>query len=411
MSDLSHVAMTQKELQTKKLPDAPGVYQFLGPKKEILYIGKATSLRDRTRSYFSDDLINTRGPRLVDMITKSVDVYWIETDSVLEALILEANLIKKHLPPYNTREKDGKSFNHVVITEEEYPRIFLERERSLSHREKLGYKVKKAFGPYPSGGSLAAAMKIIRRIFPYRNKQSKDSVHDRFYKQLHLAPETGSEEAKKAYQKVVRNISLLFQGKKSQIIKSLEREMKSVAKKLEFERAGRIKSKIFALQHIQDVSLLTRENIHAGSGFRIEAYDIAHMGGQNMVGVMVVLDGGVPDKSSYRKFIIRSVDRANDTAALTEVLVRRFRHDDWPAPDLVVVDGGEAQLRVGQEVVRTMGIEVPVVSVVKDERHKPKAIKGRKVLTEKHKDAILLANNESHRFALSFHVQKRRLKK
>ena len=107
----------QKELlQELKLPDSPGVYFFRGPKKEILYIGKATSLRDRVRSYFSNDLMATRGPRIVDMVTRAQTVTHEETDSVLEALILEANYIKKHMPPANTLGKDDRSFNFVVIT-------------------------------------------------------------------------------------------------------------------------------------------------------------------------------------------------------------------------------------------------------------------------------------------------------
>ena len=140
--------MTSQELQRIDLPDAPGVYFFLGPKKEILYIGKATSLKDRVRSYFGKDLIKTRGPRLVMMVSSAVDIRYVETQSVLEALMLEASQIKKHLPPYNTSEKDNKSFNMIVLTDEEYPQLLIYRSRNLAHWSTLskGVKILESFG-------------------------------------------------------------------------------------------------------------------------------------------------------------------------------------------------------------------------------------------------------------------------
>ena len=110
--------MTSQQLKKFKLPDTPGVYLFKKAKNTI-YIGKATSIRDRVRSYFSKDLIGARGPLLVDMVFQASKVDFIKTDSVLEALILEADLIKKFQPKYNTKEKSDKSFNYVCITKEE----------------------------------------------------------------------------------------------------------------------------------------------------------------------------------------------------------------------------------------------------------------------------------------------------
>lgn len=125
--------MTSQEFKERveKLPDEPGVYFFLGKNKEILYIGKATSLRDRVRSYFGADVIQTRGRLIVDMVLLACDIDFTKTDSVLEALLLEANLIKTHQPKYNTKEKDNKSYNYVVFTHEDFPKILTVRGRTL----------------------------------------------------------------------------------------------------------------------------------------------------------------------------------------------------------------------------------------------------------------------------------------
>lgn len=143
--------MNIQDFKHLKLPEAPGVYFFKDIKEEILYIGRATSLHDRVYSYFSNDLIATRGPLLVDMVTKASTVDFIQTDSVLEAIILESNEIKKYLPYFNTKEKDNRSYNFVVITDEEFPRVVIARGRTLDKLDEkdLGFKIKYQFGPYP----------------------------------------------------------------------------------------------------------------------------------------------------------------------------------------------------------------------------------------------------------------------
>ena len=401
-----------------KPPDKSGVY-FFKKGKNILYIGKATSLRDRIKSYFSKDLINTRGPLILDMVFKADNIKWKVSQSVLEALILEANLIKKHQPYYNTREKDDKSFNYVVITDENLPKVLIIRGSNLEHRV-----FNKIYGPYTSGTQLREALKIIRKIFPFLDDKSKNYME--FYRQINLVPDL---EDKKMYLQNIRNIKLFFSGKKKQIFKNLKKEMKGYAKLHEFEKAGEIKRQLFALQHINDIALLRaasreQENFprsslpgvpggsHTDKNFpvlvrRIEAYDIAHMGGKNMVGVMVVVEDGEPTKSEYKKFKIRTQSGANDTGALAEVLERRLAHKEWAYPDLIVVDGGTAQLNAGQKVLEKLSasrrIKIPIVSVVKDERHKPKAIMGNGEFATKYKRAILLANSEAHKFAIAYH--------
>jgi excinuclease ABC subunit C len=143
--------------------------------------------------------------------------------------------------------------------------------------------------------------------------------------------------------------------------------------------------------------------------YRIEAYDIAHMSGKNMVGAMVVIQNGEPDKAEYRKFKIRTIDRSNDVGALREVLQRRFNHDEWQMPNIIVVDGNEAQRKVAEEILceKSGTQNISVVAVVKNEHHKPNAIIGKPEIVDKYKKEILLANNEAHRFVIAYHKKLR----
>ncbi len=388
--------MDIKYLKKTKLPDKPGVY-FFKSKKGILYIGKATSLKDRVKSYFGKDLIETRGALLVDMVFRADKIDWQETDSVLEALILEANLIKKHQPYFNTKEKDDKSFNYVCITKEKLPKVVVVRGKELQEQQSF----KNIFGPYPNGFQLREAIKIVRRIFPFLDDKSKNYLE--FYKQINLVPDL---EDRKLYSQNIKNIKLFFSGKKKQIFINLKKEMKSYAKLRQFEKAGEIKRQLFALQHINDVALLKQENF-AVSSTRIEAYDIAHMGGKNMTGVMVVVSNGEVNKNEYRKFKIRTQSNANDTGALKEVLERRLAHTEWAYPGFIVLDGSTAQINVAKKVLQKMNLEIPIVAVVKDERHKPKDILGSSDIVKKYKQEILLANSEAHRFAIAYHKKMR----
>lgn len=411
MTVLNHKTSNGVNKITTKLPNSPGVYIFRGyvqdanhliRRRAILYIGKATSLRTRVASYFRRELITTRGPIIVGMVEVAKSVDYIETDSVLEALILEAHLIKKHQPPYNTKEKDNKSFNYVVITKEEFPRVITMRGRELETSLK---EIKYSFGPFPQGSVLREALNIVRKIFPFRNKCKVGQGKPCFDAQIGLCPGVCSGATSKTeYAKTIRRIKLFFEGKKKTLISGLECEMKQSAKNLKFEEAGRIKKMIFALNHIQDVALLKSdfEKRTSATAFHIEAYDVAHISGTNTVGVMVVIEDGEPKKNEYRKFKIKTSTN-DDNASLREMLERRFTHTEWLMPKLIVVDGGKAQVNTAEKALKQWGVSVPVVGVVKDERHKPKGFLGNKTIIESHDRAILLANNEAHRFAIAYH--------
>jgi excinuclease ABC subunit C len=205
-------------------------------------------------------------------------------------------------------------------------------------------------------------------------------------------------------------IQLLPESRKPVEVKELKKEMLSLANKQKFELANVLKQKVFALEHIQDISLIKRdlENNVIGEEFRIEAYDVAHISGASMVGVMTVVTNSSSDKSAYRKFIIKGFDKANDAGALREILTRRFGHPEWGVPNAIVVDGNLIQVNVAKEVLKNLSLDIPIIAVTKDERHRPKAISGPKEIVEKNKYAILLANNEAHRYAITFHKTRRK---
>ena len=408
------LSMQLSDFNKLNLPDQPGVYTFRDDKNRPLYIGRATALCDRVKSYFRADVITSRGPRIVDMVTKAHTVTWQTTDSVLEAILLEAELIKRYQPYYNIDERDDKSSNYIIITEEEWPRVFLARARDLDQQIKerrVPYKIKKRYGPFPEAGLIKEAMKILRRLFPFRDKKAVDPKHEAFYRALGQSPNrvAGDEEARQLYLRTIRHLMLFFSGKKGKLQAELKRTMKACAKEMRFEDADRAKRLLYALDHINDISLIKREANAGFSGarpFRIEAYDIAHLGGTNVVGVMVVSVNGQPDKDEYRKFKI-SRQANDDIAGLQEILERRLNHPEWPYPDLIVVDGSKTQASHAEAVLRSRRIQIPVVAVTKDERHKADKLVGNPDITKRYRNEVIQINAEAHRFAIAYHRKRR----
>lgn len=406
--------MERQQLDDLQLPDQPGVYTFRDARGKPLYIGKATSLRDRVRSYFASDLREARGDAIVRMVGEATDVTWQETDSVLEALVLEANEIKRRQPPYNVRERDDKSFNYVVITKEAYPQVLRIRGRELATRWDES-EIKYTFGPFPHGAQLKEALRLIRKIFPFRDskctpaREQKRGPRPCFNRQIGLCPGVCTGEVStREYGRTIQHLRLFFQGKKSQLLERLERDMHAAAQREQFEQAAEVRRQIYALQHIQDVSLLKHDVERQSSSRRIEAYDVAHTAEQERVGVMTVVSDGQPQKGDYRKFKIRRRG-GGDTGALTEILQRRLEHPEWPYPQLIVVDGGKAQVNATLSTLTDRGMTTPVVGVVKDEKHRPREIIGADAQTRAQREReILLANSEAHRFALTFHRHRRR---
>ena len=410
--------MQREALKTYDLPDCPGVYLFTqgkGRAKKILYVGKATSLRDRVRSYFDIDLIATRGPRIVDMVTRADGLMHETTPTVLEALVREAALIRLHEPPANAMGKDDKTFLYAVITDEEIPRVLAIRGAEIDFKAKTSgaLKLKAIHGPFPSGYQLREGLRLIRRIFPFFDTPKPVGQGSKFVKgKVEFNRQIGQyprDLDRKSYMRSIRNVSLFLSGRVKALRTTLTREMKQAAKEERFEDASEIKRQLFALDHIQDVSLIKEDREDRLPGPRIEAYDTAHISGTNAIGVMTVVESGMPVKKDYRTFTIKGVSGRtlnNDIASLRELLSRRLPHTEWSYPKAIVVDGGKTHKKAAEEVLADAGVFIPVVAVVKDEKHRPREVLGSLRAGISDADAVL-ANAEAHRFSLAAHRKAR----
>ena len=201
---------------------------------------------------------------------------------------------------------------------------------------------------------------------------------------------------------------MFFTGKMQSLRRRLEREMRDASDAEDFERAATLRRQVHALTHVRDVSLIKDEyRYHPGGSIRIEAYDVAHTSGTETVGVMVVVEGGVAQKAEYRMFRVKDIEN-DDVASLTQILERRLAHAEWRMPRLIVIDGSTAQMRAAARVLKKHGVEIPLVGVVKDARHKPDHLTGDESQGRAYEKEILLANSEAHRFAISFHRKRLR---
>mgnify|MGYP002132346181 CR=1 FL=1 len=420
--------MERSDIERFALPDVPGVYTFTqgrGKSKKILYIGKATSLRDRVRSYFDVELMATRGPRIVDMVTKADAVQFETTPTVLEALVREAALIRLHTPPANAIGKDDKTFLYAVITKEPVPRVLVIRGGEIDFKKKTwigsnGIRFTDSYGPFVSGAQLRTALRLIRKIFPFYDTERPITINEKAIgtleaktnKHLQAKVEFNRQIGQyprymdtKEYATSIRNVSLFLSGKVGALRVTLTKDMKAAAKKEDFEEAARIRKQLYAIDHVQDVSLIREDKDDDMSGPRIEAYDTAHISGTNAIGVMVVVEHGLPQKKGYRAFNIQGVggkSTNDDIASLKEILSRRLGHTEWPLPKAFVVDGGKTHKKAAEEVLQEVGVGVPVVAVVKDDKHRPREVIGARRAGIADADAVL-ANSEAHRFSLMRH--------
>lgn len=368
--------------QAKKFPLAPGVYRWLDGQGKILYIGRATSLRKRVLQYFRPDL----DPRIAEMIGIAKQIKFEQTDTLLDAIILEANMIKKHWPKYNVRDRDDRSFSYVIIPKGDYSYPLVARQKEL---KKFPIKENQIFGPYQNQYLIKNALKIIRRIFPYGTCKA-NSGKPCFDYQIGLCPgKCIGTISREDYNQNIKNILLLFQGKKQRLIAKLKKEDPE---------------KIAALKHLQEAQLITRDELGQQLAVnRIEAYDISHLSGKETYGSMAVFTGGQPDKDEYRLFKIKTAEAADDLAALAEVISRRFHHPEWARPDVILIDGGRPQIfRIVKEL-RALNIVLPLAGLSKlagDElvypAGTPKVIKD---LIDNIKPVLQRARDEAHRFA------------
>jgi excinuclease ABC subunit C len=361
---------------------------------------------------------------------------------VIEALILEADLIKRYQPHYNILLKDDRSFLYVLITREKFPRVLILRESEiLSHARPLG-----CFGPFTSGSSLRLALKILRRILPWsnhdapslrgvlRSRATKQSHHikerlprgllaarnDRtrpcFDYQIGLCPGVcAGLITVKDYRKNINDLLIFFRGGRKKLISKFKKEMQALAKENNFEAAAKIRNKIYVLEHIQDVALIKKEENISTDFNRVEGYDISNISGTFASGSMVVFTNNVPDKAQYRKFRIKTITGPNDVAMLAEVLRRRF-NNNWLKPDLILIDGGAPQVNVARQVIselnfppkadHPLGEKIPVIGIAKGPERKrndflyPRELHA-KIL--RNREMLIRVRDEAHRFAVKYH--------
>lgn len=401
------VRLSMNKTLYEKIPETPGVYFMKSAEGEILYIGKAANLKRRVSSYF----LRPHDYRIQKMVSEIRSVDYQKADTALEALILEAKLIKENLPPYNVLEKDDKSFLFVEITKEPFPRVLLVRGKE---KKSVGGT---HYGPFISGTSIREALRILRRIFPW-NMHPAGIVGELgkpcFDCEIGLCPGTCvGAISKREHTKTIRSIRLIFEGKKDRIIHLLENEMGRASNALEFEKAAKLRKQIFSLKHIQDVALIRDTDFGfpetSSEPSRIEGYDISNISGDSAVGSMVVFTNGKANVEQYRKFKIRTFKSSNDVGMLKEILRRRLRHHEWPLPTMMLIDGGKGQVSAAHEALDEAGFRIPVVGIAKGPERKKNELIGDvpEGIAEK---TLIRVRNEAHRFAISYHRALRRVR-
>ena len=415
--------MNLEDVKNLNIPKNPGCYFFLNEKNKVIYIGKASSLYNRVISYWQKSANHT--PAKFAMLKQVEKINWIETDSEIEALLLESNLIKKYQPEFNIVMRDDKRYIYIkVSTEEEWPRVYATRTLEKSGRY---------FGPFVSAGAVKETLRVIRKIWPYRSCPSTNRKACLYYNINKCPGMCEGHIEKKEYNKIIKQIILFLEGKKNKIVADIEKEIKE----LEKEKGDEAKIHLLKFRVLNMKTVLAHSNIlslvdkyssdvvELAKVFnfkkvpvRIEGYDISNIFGQEAVGSMVVFSEGEPDKNEYRKFKIRiGQGESNDTGMLKEVLNRRF-NNDWQLPDFIVIDGGKAQLNAAIKVLKERKLDIPVIGISKGEGLRS-AIAPDKIFFPGEEKPLELpiaspalhiikrVRDEAHRFAIKYHRELR----
>jgi len=396
-----------------QLPKTPGVYTFKKD-KDFLYIGKARNIKERVKNHFQQP--SYRDNLFIGKVNK---LGYIKRDSEIEALILEAELIKKHQPKHNVAWRDDKNYFYICITKEKFPRIY------VTHQ--IGRGETSTIGPFVDGKALKETLRILRKVFPYRTCKKLPKKPCLWYQlercpapclcQSKLAKEIGqgfTSTIQRRCQRNVRNLVKILQGKKRQVLTDLKKEMKKLSKEEKFEEANKIKHQIQALEkvmshaHVFDTFEVQPQLIIGWPYQRIEAYDISNIQGKEATGAMVTFIRGQPDKNFYRRFKIKLFQKPNDVAMIKEVLQRRLKHQEWPYSDLILIDGGKAQLNAAQEILTKFNLkQIKVMALAK--KRNELYVQGQKKPTLLKKlprqifNLILYLRDEAHRFARAYH--------
>ncbi len=430
--------LQEKRNVAKSFPESAGVYVFF-KSSEVIYIGKAINLKRRVLSYFDLELET----KTAKMVSEAESIAFIKVISELEALLLEARLIRKYMPRYNIAAKDDKHPLYIVITKEKYPRIITVRKIDINKVPDLA-----VYGPFPASNSVRSVLKMLRRIFPYSDH--KIGKRGCLYSHIGLCDPCPSEieqlainnqqfAMKKQYVKNIRRINAVLSGKFDGVRKDLTKEMDGLAREEKYEEAAEIRNKIRNLDYItqpqmptefymqnpnlyEDIrkkelsdlkKLLTRGLPVIQDLNRIECYDIAHLSGTNATASMVTFIDGEADKNLYRHFKIKKAKGGDDYDSMREVARRRLKHMDdptsprlrgasWGKPDLIIVDGGLGQVKAFTTLIRINVVNIPIVGIAKNP---DRLIVGdQKIkLSGPALNLVSRVRDEAHRFARRYH--------
>lgn len=418
-----------------KFPSAPGVYLFQDQAGRVIYIGKAKDLRARVGSYFLQAAAQDR--RTAQLVREAYDVDFLEAESEVDALLMEARLIKDTQPKFNRDLRDDKSFPYLQITtHEDFPRVEITREPQAG-----GVKL---YGPFANVGSLRGALQVLQRVFKFRTCSLDIDADDdrwRWFRPCLLASihqctaPCNLRISKEEYRQDIKRLRMFLDGKRQSLLKEMRAEMSQAAADLRFEKAARLRDEIEMLESLRERGDLEKHEqpevfyVDPKKGLAglqklfalpdqprtIEGVDIAHLGGNETVASLVQFLDGLPFKPGYRRYRIREVDGVDDYASIREVISRRFKHleeENAVFPDILLIDGGKGQLNQGLEAFRAAGIEPPLVlSLAKKEELVYVMHRAEPYQLSRHSYALRLlqyVRDESHRFAQHYHHLLRR---
>ena len=423
--------------KVKQFPAKPGVYLMKDSQGRVLYVGKAKNLRNRASHYFTKAAAEDM--RTADLVKVIADVDFVEAETEVDAILLEARLVKDIQPPFNIDLKDNKSFPYLQIRmREAFPRV--EFTRTPRRR---GVKL---YGPFTSAKSLRAALQVLQRIFKFRTCALDIEADDQRWRWfrpciLHninqcTAP-CNLRVTREEYRKQIRGLRLVLEGKKSKLLREMEQSMQESSAAMQFEKAARLRDEISSLKSLslrgdvdRDVQpevfqVNPKKGLH---GLRkilglsktprtIEGVDIAHLSGQETVASLVNFIDGLPFKPGYRRFRIKSVEGVDDFASIREVVTRRFRRlsqEEHVFPDILLIDGGKGQLNAALDAFNILGIEAPcLISLAKQEEEIYRPGEAEPLRLSRHSAALRLlqyVRDEAHRSAQHYHHILRRKK-
>lgn len=362
------------EDKLKTLPRTPGVYFHKSKSGEVIYVGKAAVLKNRVKQYFQSS--RNFDIKTLALVREIEDTDWVETESEVDALFLESEMVKRYMPRYNILLRDDKSQLFVRIDmKSEWPYICFTRNPSDDGAE--------YFGPFYNGLPVKKALRYLRPIYPYYTKEPGKQT-SRLDEDLGLSPRR--DEGASVYKQNLKKLISYIKGNRVALMKELEYSMKQAAKAQDFEKAVELRNKLNSMRELQrrvmfgdkefldiskDKALSDLQDIFmlAKTPVRIEGYDISHMGGTEVVASMVVFTNGVSDRAEYRKFKTKT-DRNDDTGNMYETLLRRFSPKNvasWGLPQLVLIDGGKGQLGAALKAMDERAVSIPTISIAKRE--------------------------------------------